>query len=220
MKEMTVSQIKNLFEQIAEKFGANSNVQVIQGTIEEVVAQLRAEAESVSATVSKVAGEAADTGLNAVQQLIADLNAAFAGQEEVELTHRELSVEELEAELLAILNGEGEFADDADDADDADLDDLSKDQLIDLVTELSDALEILLDRVQEQDAKLGAQDEMIALQSQLLENSNKQLTAMHEGVDQLKGLLEVVNSANSRGDEPNRTRVLSFADLLTGLAKR
>ena len=58
MKEMPVSQIKNLFEQIAEKFGANSNVQVIQGTIEEVVAQLRAEAETVGATVSKVANEA------------------------------------------------------------------------------------------------------------------------------------------------------------------
>ena len=214
MKEMPVSQIKNLFEQIAEKFGANSNVQVIQGTIEEVVAQLRAEAETVGATVSKVANEAADTGLNAVQQLIADLNAAFAAQEEVELTHRELTAEELEAELLAILNGEGEFADDAD------LDDLSKDQLIDLVTEQSDALEMLLARVQEQDAKLEAQDEMIALQSQLLENSNKQLTAMHEGVDQLKGLLEVVKGANARVDEANRTRVFSFADLINGLGKR
>ena len=214
MKEMPVSQIKNLFEQIAEKFGANSNVQVIQGTIEEVVAQLRAEAETVGATVSKVANEAADTGLNAVQQLIADLNAAFAAQEEVELTHRELTAEELEAELLAILNGEGEFADDAD------LDDLSKDQLIDLVTEQSDALEMLLARVQEQDAKIEAQDELIALQSQLLENSNKQLTAMHEGVDQLKGLLEVVKGANARVDEANRTRVFSFADLINGLGKR
>lgn len=214
MKEMPVSQIKNLFEQIAEKFGANSNVQVIQGTIEEVVAQLRAEAESVGATVSKVANEAADTGLNAVQQLIADLNAAFAAQEEVELTHRELTAEELEAELLAILNGEGEFADDAD------LDDLSKDQLIDLVTEQSDALEMLLARVQEQDAKIEAQDELMALQSQLLENSNKQLTAMHEGVDQLKGLLEVVKGANARVDEANRTRVFSFADLINGLGKR
>lgn len=214
MKEMPVSQIKNLFEQIAEKFGANSNIQVIQGTIEEVVAQLRAEAEATAATVSKVAGEAADTGLNAVQQLIADLNAAFAGQEAVELTHRDLSAEELEAELLAILNGEGEFADDAD------LDDLSKDQLIDLVTEQSDALEMLLARVQEQDAKIEAQDELMALQSQLLENSNKQLTAMHEGVDQLKGLLEVVKGANARVDEANRTRVFSFADLINGLGKR
>lgn len=214
MKEMPVSQIKHLFEQIAEKFGANSNVQVIQGTIEEVVAQLRAEAETVGATVSKVANEAADTGLNAVQQLIADLNAAFASQEAVELTHRELTAEELEAELLAILNGEGEFADDAD------LDDLSKDQLIDLVTEQSDALEMLLARVQEQDAKIEAQDELIALQSQLLENSNKQLTAMHEGVDQLKGLLEVVKGANARVDEANRTRVFSFADLINGLGKR
>ena len=79
---------------------------------------------------------------------------------------------------------------------------------------------MLLARVQEQDAKIEAQDELIALQSQLLENSNKQLTAMHEGVDQLKGLLEVVKGANARVDEANRTRVFSFADLINGLGKR
>ncbi|MNQ88258.1 hypothetical protein D3C85_1035150 [compost metagenome] len=58
----------------------------------------------------------------------------------------------------------------------------------------------------------------VGLQSTLLESSNAQLTAMHEGVTGLRGLLETLKGANGKID--THTRTISLADLLNGLAKR
>lgn len=223
MKEMPVSNIKNLFEQIAEKFGANPNIQVIQGNLEEVLAQLRAEAGEVAEVVGKSATAAVDTGMNAVQQLIADLNAQFAGQEGVEINHRNLSHQELEAELIALLNGEGDYA--ALEEDERELQDLSREELYQLIQlqdetlELSQvALEHMREQAVEQAQRIQQLESTVDLQSTLLESSNAQLTSMHEGVAGLRGLLETLKGANAKVD--SHTRTISFADILNGLAKR
>lgn len=216
---MPVSQIKALFEQIAEKFGNNPNIQVISGNIEEVIGQLREEAAEVAAAVKEAARKGASTGSNAIQELIEELNAQFAG-EEVEVTHRPLSDAEMEAELLALLNGNGNFFEE----DDRELQDLSHGELLELVVVQDETLELAtltIDALREQaaiaEAQIAAQEELIALQSKLLEDANGQLTAMHEGVDQLNGLLEKVKSANHKLD--THTRTISLADLLNGLTK-
>ena len=193
---MPVSQIKALFEQIAEKFGNNPNIQVISGNIEEVIGQLREEAAEVAAAVKEAARKGASTGSNAIQELIEQLNAQFADAgQDAEITHRELTDAEAEAELLALLNSGGNFFGEEVDRE---LQDLTHGELLELVV---------------------VQEELIALQSKLLEDANGQLTAMHEGVDQLSGLLEKVKDANTRVDQANRTRTISFADILNGLTK-
>lgn len=217
-----MSNIKNLFEQIAEKLGANSNIQVMQGSLEEVLAQLKAEAGAAAETVGKAATSATQTGMNAVQQLIADLNAQFGGQEGVEITHRPLTQEELEAELISLLNGTGDFA--GLEEDDRELEELSQEELIQLVLVQDDTLELSQLALEHMKAQIAEQAEQITqleatvdIQSQLLESSNAQLTSMHEGVDQLRGLLEAVKGANAKID--THTRTISFADLLRGMGK-
>jgi len=206
--------MKNLFEQLLEKAGANAGIQVIQGNFDEILAQLRAEADTVAENVGKVATSAVDTGTNVIQQLIADLNAQFGGQEGVEINHRGLTIEEMGAELLAMLG-------DVEEDDDRTLEDMSNDELIELVLiqdetlELAtEALETLRGQGELKDAQLAAQEELLNLQSKLLDDANTQLTAMHEGVAQLRGLMETLKGTD------NRTRVVSFADLINGLGKR
>ena len=215
MKEMPVSNIKALFEQFAEKFGANPNVQVIQGNVEDVIAQLRAE----MGEVAEVVGTAAQSGKNAVEQLIADLNAQFVGDDAVHLSHRTLSIEELEAELQAMLSGDLTDLEE----DNRELQELSREelyQLIQLQDETLDlsqvALEHMRDQFTEQNERIVQLETTIDLQSQLLENSNAQLTAMHEGVANLNGLLETLRSAEAR----TRAAPLTLADVIASLAKR
>lgn len=213
--------MKNLFEQLLEKAGANHGFQVIQGNLDEILAQLKAEAGEVAETVGKAATTAADTGLNAVQQLIADLNAQFGGQEGVEITHRSLTDAELEAELFAMLDSLVESEED-----DRELQELSREELYELIQLQDETLEVATIALQQLREESAAKDERLAqleatvgLQSQLLESSNDQLTAMHEGVTQLRGLLETLKGANARLDDTH-TRTVSFADLINGLGRR
>jgi uncharacterized coiled-coil protein SlyX len=222
-KEINVSHMKNLFEQLIEKAGATHGFQVIQGNLDEILAQLKAEAGDVAEVVGKTATAAVDTGLNAVQQLIADLNAQFGGQEGVEINHRNLSSEELEAELIALMTGQGDYA--GLEEDDRELQDLSREELYQLIQmqdetlELSQvALEHMREQAVEQAQRIQQLEATVDLQSQLLESSNAQLTSMHEGVAGLRGLLETLKSANGKLD--THTRTISFADILNGLAKR
>ena len=214
--------MKNLFEQLLEKAGATHGFQVIQGDLSEILAQLKAEAGEVAETVGKAANTATETGMNAVQQLINDLNAQFGGKEGVEISHRPLTPEQLEAELLALLNGEGDYA--GLDQDDRELEELSQEELIQLVIvqdetlELSQvALEHMRLQAQEQAERIQQLEATVDLQSQLLESSNDQLTSMHEGVTQLRGLLETLKGANAKID--THTRAISFADLIRGMGK-
>lgn len=213
--------MKNLFEQLLEKAGANHGFQVIQGNLDEILAQLKAEAGEVAETVGKAATTAADTGLNVVQQLIADLNAQFGGQEGVEITHRSLTDAELEAELFAMLDSLVESEED-----DRELQELSREELYELIQLQDETLEVATIALQQLREESAAKDERLAqleatvgLQSQLLESSNDQLTAMHEGVTQLRGLLETLKGANARLDDTH-TRTVSFADLINGLGRR
>lgn len=213
--------MKNLFEQLLEKAGANHGFQVIQGNLDEILAQLKAEAGEVAETVGKAATTAADTGLNAVQQLIADLNAQFGGQEGVEITHRSLTDAELEAELFAMLDSLVESEED-----DRELQELSREELYELIQLQDETLEVATIALQQLREESAAKDERLAqleatvgLQSQLLESSNDQLTAMHEGVTQLRGLLETLKGANARLDDTH-TRTVSFVDLINGLGRR
>ena len=208
--------MKNLLELLA----SNPNIQVIQGNIEEVLAQLKAEAGAVAETVGEAVTKGADTGLNAIQQLVADLNAQF-GSQNVEITHRPLNDAELEAELFAMLEGMAEAEDD-----DRELQELSREELYELIQLQDETLEVATIALQQLREEGAAKDERLAqleatvgLQSQLLESSNDQLTAMHEGLAQLRGLLETLKGANARLDDTH-TRTVSFADLINGLGRR
>lgn len=208
--------MKNLLELLA----SNPNIQVIQGNIEEVLAQLKAEAGAVAETVGEAVTKGADTGLNAIQQLIADLNANFGGQN-VEITHRPLNDAELEAELFAMLEGLTEAEED-----DRELQELSREELYELIQLQDETLEVATIALQQLREEGAAKDERLAqleatvgLQSQLLESSNDQLTAMHEGLAQLRGLLETLKGANARLDDTH-TRTISFADLIRGMGKQ
>lgn len=208
--------MKNLLELLA----SNPNIQVIQGNIEEVLAQLKAEAGAVAESVGEAVTKGADTGLNAIQQLVADLNAQF-GSQNVEITHRPLNDAELEAELFAMLEGLSEAEAD----DDRELQELSREELYELIQLQDETLEvatIALQQLREEgadkDQRLVQLEATVDLQSQLLESSNDQLTAMHEGLAQLRGLLETLKGANARLDDTH-TRTVSFADILNGFGR-
>ncbi|MNC70667.1 hypothetical protein D3C75_1215030 [compost metagenome] len=82
----------------------------------------------------------------------------------------------------------------------------------------TDALQQLREQAQSQAERIQQLEATVDLQSQLLESSNAQLTSMHEGVAQLRGLLEVVKGANARLDDTH-ARALSFADLVRGMKR-
>lgn len=209
--------MKNLFEQLLEKAGATHGFQVIQGDLSEILTQLKAEAGQVAETVGEVVTKSADTGLNAIQQLVADLNAQFAGHEGVEINRRDLT----EAELFAMLDSLTQAESD----DDRELQELSREELYELI-QLQDgtmevatiALQQLREEGADKDQRLVQLEATVDLQSQLLESSNDQLTAMHEGLAQLRGLLETLKGANTRLDDTH-TRTVSFADILNGFGR-
>lgn len=208
--------MKNLLELLA----SNPNIQVIQGNLEEVLAQLKAEAGAVAETVGEAVTKGADTGLNAIQQLVADLNAQF-GSKNIELNHRPLNDAELEAELFALLGSFNE----AEAEDNRELQELSREELYELIQLQDETLEVatialqrLREEAVEKDERLVQLEATVTLQAELLENSNEQLTSMHAGVAGLRNLMDSLQRANAAID--SHTRTISFADILNGMSKR
>lgn len=208
--------MKNLLELLA----SNPNIQVIQGNLEEVLAQLKAEAGAVAETVGEAVTKGADTGLNAIQQLVADLNAQF-GSQNIELNHRPLNDAELEAELFALLGSFNE----AEAEDNRELQELSREELYELIQLQDETLEVatialqrLREEAVEKDERLVQLEATVTLQAELLENSNEQLTSMHAGVAGLRNLMDSLQRANAAID--SHTRTISFADILNGMSKR